>query len=284
MNADIIARGRVAVVTGAANGIGAAAARRFAREGMRLVLFDRDEDALRMLAGTLDTEIVVVPGDVSREADLEALRDAAYGRFGEVALLMNNAAIIERAGPYEKIGAWRHALDINFFGVLAAQHLFVPRMIEAKTRSAIVNLGSKEGITTPPGKAAYSVSKAAVKVLTEQLSHELLKAAEGRVTAHLLVPGYTWTPMNFPGLKPLQDVKPEEPWTAEQVIDLFVERFRRGDFYIICPDNSVTSEMDARRIRWAADDMVQNRPALSRWHPDWGPRFAAWMSGLPEAD
>jgi hypothetical protein len=72
--------------------------------------------------------------------------------------------------------------------------------------------------------------------------------------------------------------KPGEAWTADQVVDYFVERFARGDFYILCPDNAVTPEMDARRIRWACDDIILNRPALYRWHPDWKGRFAALTS------
>lgn len=150
-------------------------------------------------------------------------------------------------------------------------------MIESGEPGAVVNLGSKEGITTPPGNAAYSVAKAGVKVLTEQLSHELLRASDGRISAHLLVPGYTWTPMNFPGMDARRDQKPDAPWSAEQLVDYFLARLLNEDFYILCPDNEVSSETDAKRIRWAMDDIIQNRPALSRWHPDWTAKFAEWM-------
>ncbi|MDO5632329.1 MAG: SDR family NAD(P)-dependent oxidoreductase [Paracoccus sp. (in: a-proteobacteria)] len=124
-------------------------------------------------------------------------------------------------------------------------------------------LGSKEGITTPPGQATYSVSKAAIKVLTEQLEHELRNATGGRVAAHLLVPGYTFTPMNFPAMG---DSKPDASWRADQLVDDVITRLLNGDFYILCPDNEATSQMDRKRILWSAQDMILNRPALSRWH------------------
>lgn len=274
---QIIAPGRVAVITGAAKGLGAAMARSLAAGGMRLALFDNDARTLDGFAASLDVEHIKMTGDVADRAALEQLRNEVYERFADVALLINNAGITNGAGPWDDGLLWARQMDVNFFAVVEAQHLFVPRMIDADRPCAIVNLGSKEGITTPPGNAAYSVAKAGIKVLTEQLSHELLKATHGRVTAHLLVPGYTWTPMNFPGLDPLSDQKPDEPWTAEQVIELFLERFRNEDFYIICPDNAVTPALDAKRIRWAAEDMIENRPALSRWHRDWKDEFARWL-------
>lgn len=275
---EIIVPGRVAVITGAAKGLGAAMARRLAAERMRLALFDTDRDALLAFASTLNVEHLLVVGDVANAADLEQLRDETRSRFGDVALLVNNAGITKGAGPWDDPSLWRRQLEVNFFSVVTAQHLFVPNMIEQTLPSAVVNLGSKEGITTPPGNAAYSVGKAGIKVLTEQLSHELRKATNGRVSAHLLVPGYTWTPMNFPGSDFAPGTKPDEPWTADQVIDVFVERFRNGDFYIICPDNAVTPALDAKRIRWAAEDIVCNRPALSRWHPDYKDEFARWLA------
>ncbi|AYG70939.1 MULTISPECIES: SDR family NAD(P)-dependent oxidoreductase [unclassified Rhizobium] len=273
---SIVAPGRVAVITGAAKGIGLAIARALAARGMKLALLDLDTDALENVTSTLDTDTLVVSGDVSDLSALTRLQDETVSRFGDVAILLNNAGITQGAGPWDDPAKWRRQIDVNFGGVLAAQHVFVPYMIKAARPSAVVNLGSKEGITTPPGNAAYSVAKAAVKVLTEQLSHELLKESEGRVSAHLLVPGYTWTPMNI-ALKPQGTVKPDEAWTAEQLVEYFLARLLDEDFYIICPDNAVTSVIDARRIRWAADDMILNRPALSRWHPDWMDKFAAWL-------
>ncbi len=275
---SVLGPGNVAVITGAAKGIGAALATALAARGMRLGLLDRDGAALAALAARLPTETVTVAGDVTREADLIALRDRVRG-LGPVQLLVNNAAVGAKAGPWAPVEDWRRLLDINFFSLVAMQNLFVPDMIRGDLPGAIVNLGSKEGITTPPGNAAYSVAKAGVKVMTEQLEHELRNLTAGRVSAHLLVPGYTWTPMNFPGLDPVRDEKPRAPWTAEELVAHALPRLERGEFYIIAQDNDVSSALDAKRIEWAAQDMIQGRPALSRWHADWKQRFADWVKG-----
>src|SRR5262249_30070629 len=138
-------------------------------------------------------------------------------------------------------------------------------MLDQKKPGAIVNTGSKQGITTPPGDTAYNVSKAGVKVLTEGLAHSLRNESGGQGTAHLLVPGFTHTGIN--GKQP--ETKPAGAWSADQVVEMMIERRSGGDFYIICPDNEVSSELDRKRIRGAAEDIVQNRPPLSRWHPDY---------------
>lgn len=277
-NGDVLNAGRVAVITGAAKGIGAAAARHVHRLGMKLALLDRDGEALSALVRELngDGSVQAITGDVTNPEVLQRLCDMVYETHGNVALLMNNAGISAGAGPWSDLAAWRHQLEVNFFSILLAQTIFVPRMLAQARRGAIVNLGSKEGITTPPGNAAYSVAKAGVKVLTEQLAYELRVLAGDKLTAHLFVPGYTWTPMNA-ALKPEGVAKPEEAWSAEQLMDYFEARFRAGDFYILCPDNAVTPALDAKRIRWAAEDLVQNRPALSRWHPEWKERFAEYV-------
>ena len=277
MSDSVISKGRVAVITGAARGIGAAMARRFAVEGMRLSLFDRDKEALEQLAKELETETLCTIGDVSCEDDLHRLYERTAEVFDEVALLVNNAGVNTGAGPWDPPAAWQRHLQTNLLSAVTLQHLFVPHMLAQRSLAAIVNLGSKEGITTPPGNAVYSVGKAGIKVLTEQLAHELRIVAGDRITAHLLVPGYTWTPMNFPGMNEQTDPQPQAAWTSEQVVNHFMDAFKRGDFYILCPDNEVTPEMDRKRILWATQDLTENRPALSRWHPQWQSRFAAWM-------
>ena len=277
MNDKVIATGNVAVITGAAKGIGAAAARELARKGMKLCLFDRNRQALEQLAGELEAETLLVTGDITRNEYQLQLKDTVYNTWGKVNLLFNNAGVKIAAGASDSPNLWRQQMEVNLLSMVATQHIFLPEMLKMDEKGAIVNLGSKEGITTPPGFAAYNASKAAVKVLTEQLSHQLLKETGTRLTAHLLVPGYTWTDMNDPGMDERSGKKPDEAWTAAQVIDYFFPRFVRGDIYNICPDNAVTSEMDAKRIMWAAQDMLDNRPALSRWHPDWKSAFERWM-------
>src|SRR5690606_6531993 len=177
--------------------------------------------------------------------------------------------------PWENPEGWARVLGVNLFGVLNGVQAFAPGMIARGLPGLIVNTGSKQGITTPPGDAAYNVSKAGIKVLTEQLAHELRNSANPQLTAHLLVPGYTFTGMTArSGAE-----KPAAAWTADQVVDFMLESLGRGDFYILCPDNDVSREMDEKRIAWAAQDLIENRPALSRWHPDYAEAFAAYMKG-----
>jgi len=273
---------RVAVVTGAASGIGFAAASRFASLGMRLCVADADEARLaeagrelaKVLPGGAD-DLRLVTVDVAKRDDVARLADAAFGAFDDVAVLMNNAAIGDVAGPWDRGDVFRRLIDVNLFGVLHGLEAFVPRILARDRPAAIVNVGSKQGITTPPGNAAYNVSKAAVKVLTEQLAHELLRAAGDRVTAHLLIPGFTYTGMTGRGTRFTE--KPAAAWTPDQVIDVLIEGLASRDFYLLCPDNDVTRDVDERRIQWAADDIIQNRPALSRWHPDHEAAFRAFM-------
>src|SRR5262249_32222837 len=125
-----------------------------------------------------------------------------------------------------------------------------------------------------PGDTAYNVTKAGVKVLTEGLAHSLRNVENCEVTAHLLVPGSTFTGMTARG----RTEKPAGASTPDQVIDFMLAGISRGAFYIICPDNDVTREIDNRRMAWAMGDIVHNRPALSRWHPDYADEFAAFLS------
>ncbi|NAT15202.1 oxidoreductase, partial [Pseudomonas syringae pv. actinidifoliorum] len=272
MNHPAIRKDAVAVITGAAVGIGYAIARQVAKEGMKVVLFDRDVAALNaatkaILNDFTGIKVLAITGDVTSESDLHDLYEQSC-EFGEVSLLVNNAAIMNAAGPWDGLSKWRTLMDINFWSALTLQNLFVETMFSLPGHSAIVNVGSKEGITTRPGNAAYSVSKAAIKVLTEQLAHELREKVGDKVTAHLLIPGYTFTPMNFPGMTSTS-AKPDAPWTADQVAERLTEKMADGDFYIFCEDNEATWELDQRRMQWSADDLILKRPALSRWHKDY---------------
>lgn len=274
-----IAPGRVAVITGAASGIGLAAARRFAEAGMRLVLADRAAEALDSAAEALrqgGAEVFAAPIDVSQREAVTQLK-AEADRFGTVSLLMNNAGREGGGGLFADVGIWRATIDTNLWGAIHGIQLFVPAMITADHPCAVINTGSKQGITLPPGDTAYNVSKAALKALTESLAHEL-QATGGRVTAHLLIPGFTFT--GFTRARGVTE-KPAGAWTPEQVVDFMLPAMARGDFYILCPDNEVSRETDEKRIRWAAEDIIRNRPALSRWHPDFADAFKAYMAGEP---
>ncbi len=276
-----IAPGRVAVITGAASGIGLAAARRFASLGMKVVMADLEGETLTAAAAQVvaaarrgSDDVCVVHTDVSRIEEVRRLKDEAYEAYGEVAVLMNNAGIGGGLGkPWENYDRWRRILEVNLWGVVHGLHVFTPGMIGQGTPAAIINTGSKQGITNPPGGAAYNVSKSGIKTLTEQLAHALLEEAP-QITAHLLVPGFTFTGMS--GARDPAD-KPPGAWIGDQVIDVLLPALERGDFYILCPDNMVTQAVDARRIQWAADDLIKNRPALSRWNPAFKDEFDAFM-------
>ena len=267
---------RVAVVTGAASGIGLAASAKFAALGMKVCMADANRRALEAAAAKLRAtaarpdDVRSFTVDVSNFDDVERLKTSVYEAFGEVALLMNNAGIGGGGGPFGDRAKWRRVIDVNLWGVINGVQVFARTMIRQGSASAIVNTGSKQGITCPPGDTAYNVSKAGVKVVTEALAHELRNIEGCRVSAHLLIPGFTFT-----GMTAGSDVeKPAGAWTAEQVVDFLLGSMAAGDFYILCPDNEVSRELDERRILWAAGDIVENRPPLSRWRPDYKEAFA----------
>ncbi|MBZ9675891.1 SDR family NAD(P)-dependent oxidoreductase [Mesorhizobium sp. ES1-1] len=273
-----LGRGKTAVITGAASGIGLAAAKRLALMGMKIVLADiggtRLDDASRAVAAIAgDEAVLAVATDVSKADEVDRLADRAFGAFGGVSMLMNNAGIGNNPGkPWENREAWRRLLDINFWGVVHGVEAFAPRMLAAAKPGLIVNTGSKQGITTPPGNLAYNVSKAGVKTFTEGLAHALRNEPGAHVAAHLLIPGFTYT-----GLTVGATEKPAGAWTGEQVVDFMLESMTLRDFYILCPDNEAARPLDEKRMAWAIGDIIENRPALSRWHPDYKEPFAAFM-------
>ena len=149
-------------------------------------------------------------------------------------------------------------------------------MIASGRRAVIVNTGSKQGITTPPGDPAYNLSKAGVKVFTEALQHELRNIEGCKVTAHLLIPGFVFTPMTADG----RTEKPAGAWTPEQTVDFMIGELSAGTFYILCPDNETSRALDERRMAWAIGDVIDNRPPLSRWHQDYADAFKKSVADL----
>jgi NAD(P)-dependent dehydrogenase (short-subunit alcohol dehydrogenase family) len=270
----------VAVITGGASGLGLAAAMRFARLGMKVCIADLGADRLADAAAKLSlvapggrTDIMALSADVSRAEAVSDLEVAVRERFGGTDVLMNNAGIQPGSTMFGPADNWQRILGVNLWGIIHGSQIFAPRMIARGRPGLIINTGSKQGITTPPGDPAYNVSKAGVKAFTEALQHELRNSAGGHISAHLLIPGFVFTGLTAKG----RTEKPAAAWTPEQTIDFMIERLSTGDFYILCPDNDVSRRLDERRILWAAGDVVENRPALSRWHPDYAEAFAAFV-------
>lgn len=277
---SISGEGKVAVVTGAASGIGLAAAKLFAARGMSVVLVDNDsdrlEDAQKIVAAQSknpDAKIVSIATDVGDRDAVVALEQTVSDQFGNVHLLMNNAGIQPGSSLFGAEANWDSVLKVNLMGIIHGTRLFGPKMIAHGEPALIINTGSKQGITTPPGDPAYNVAKAGVKAFTEALQHDLRTTADCQVNAHLFIPGFVYTPLTARG----RVEKPDGAWTPEQTVDFLMESLERGDFYILCPDNDVDRATDEKRIAWAAGDIIENRPPLSRWHPDCAESFAAYL-------
>jgi len=267
-NHPAIAAGKTAVVTGAASGIGLAACRTFAGLGMNVVMADLFAEDLADASETVASEgpgkVHPVVADVADFQQIEAIRDWALTRFGGVDLLMNNAVSRAGGGIDGSSEDWHRAMAVNFWGVEGGVRAFLPTMLQRNEPAAIVNVGSKQGITNPPGNLAYNVTKSAVKTYTEGLQHDLRNRNGCRVTAHLLIPGWTTTGK--------REHKPGA-WLPGQVIDYMLAGLAANDFYILCPDDETTADMDHARILWSARDITENRPPLSRWEPVWKAKF-----------
>jgi NAD(P)-dependent dehydrogenase (short-subunit alcohol dehydrogenase family) len=275
----VLVPGAVAVITGGASGIGLAAAKKFAAQGMKVCIADigakrlADARAQVILSASDKDDVMAVETDVSRVDDLVALEKSVAKTFGGTDLLMNNAGVQPGSALFGPIENWERVLAVNLWGVIHGSRVFAPAMIARGRPGLIINTGSKQGITTPPGDPAYNVSKSGVKTFTEALQHELRNTRNCRVSAHLLIPGFVYTALTAGG----RAEKPAGAWTPEQTVDFMLESLERGDFYILCPDNDVPRALDEKRIRWAAGDVVENRPPLSRWHPDFSEAFAAFL-------
>lgn len=274
-----LAKGNAAVVTGAASGIGLAAAQHLAGLGLRVCLADLGADRLAaaraqiIASGAAEADVITCETDVGDGTALRALADRAYAAFGAVHVLINNAGMQPGSSIFDAEANWDRIIAVNMMGVIRGAQIFAPRMIAGGAAGLIINTGSKQGITTPPGDPAYNISKAGVKVFTEALQHHLRNLADCQIDARLFIPGFVFTPLTAHG----RSEKPAGAWTPQQTVDFLFASVDRGDFYILCPDNEVDRRTDEKRIRWAAGDIADNRPPLSRWHPDYAEPFKKWL-------
>jgi NAD(P)-dependent dehydrogenase (short-subunit alcohol dehydrogenase family) len=274
MTHPAIVAGRTAVITGAASGIGLAAAEALAGQGMTVALVDLPGPRLEEAAARLDGR--AFGADVADRAAMAAVAAAVAEGLPPVTLLFNNAGIGVPSSALDPAG-WDRTLAVNLGGIVNGALALVPGMLAHGEVAAVINTGSKQGITLPPGNPAYNVSKAGVKAYTELLAHELRNLPGSKVSAHLMIPGWVHTGMTAAAGAP----KPAGAWTAAQAAAFMLDRLSAGDFYILCPDNDVTRALDERRVAWAAGDLIANRPALSRWHPDWADAFRDSLRDLP---
>jgi NAD(P)-dependent dehydrogenase (short-subunit alcohol dehydrogenase family) len=223
--------GRVAVVTGAGSGIGRALALRAAGEGMRVVIADVEVGALEEAAAEVETagaEVVVVPTDVSRSDQVDALAGIAYERFGAVHLLCNNAGVFQAGISWQRSMAdWEWVLGVNLWGVLHGIRSFVPRMLEGGDEGHVVNTSSIAGMITGAYSAPYITSKFAVLALTECLAHDL-RAHGAPIGVSALVPGLVDTKIahsmrNRPDEPPAEGQAPDHYLVEQALRDLLVQ-------------------------------------------------------------
>jgi NAD(P)-dependent dehydrogenase (short-subunit alcohol dehydrogenase family) len=262
MSHPVLSSDKLAVVTGGAQGIGLASCLKFAELGLRVCIVDLPSDSLRRAEtivgerSSSQNKVFALPVDLGDDQQVQDLVHQVSDLMGAPDLLMNNAVTRMGKGFAADVSEWKQALDINLWGVIQTIASFLPLMKAQESESCIVNVGSKQGITNPPGHPVYNMAKAALKSYTESLEHHLRNDAAANITSHLLIPG--WTSAD----KATQE---KGAWKPSQVVDKMLEGIERNDFYILCPDNETTLEMDAKRIYWAASDIVENRPPLSRW-------------------
>jgi NAD(P)-dependent dehydrogenase (short-subunit alcohol dehydrogenase family) len=268
--ADVFSPGATALITGGASGIGLAIGKLCKSKGMKVILADRNAEALAKAAEEVrgvsgdSSEVLTSTVDVSQLQDWDRLKETVAKTSDSLELLVLNAGIGLKGG-WGNHDYFRTTLETNLFGIINGINTFLPlvQKTAATKQTAVVITGSKQGITNPPGNPAYNASKAAVKSLAEQLSYE---SKGTKTSVHLLVPGWTFTSMTGGGQG---KEKPAGPWLPEQVASYLYDKMKEDKFYVICPDDDVSEETDKKRMLWSVGDVVEGRPPLSRWREEW---------------
>lgn len=189
-------RGKVAVVTGAASGIGLAMAERFAGEGMKVVLADIERSALDAAVTRLKeggAEVLGLPIDVSKSDEVERLRDETLAKFGKVHIVCNNAGVSRGGNIWEmSLEDWQWVLGVNLWGVIHGVRTFVPVMLDQNEEAHVINTASIAGLISPPGIGIYNTSKHAVVAISETLHVELMLRGS-KVKVSVVCPGWVRT-------------------------------------------------------------------------------------------
>jgi NAD(P)-dependent dehydrogenase (short-subunit alcohol dehydrogenase family) len=240
-------RGKVAVVTAAASGMGLAMSRRFCREEMKVVLADIDEAGLEDAVGVLTTagaDAIGVVTDVSNPASVERLRDLTFERYGTIHVLCNHAGVgggTPISSPPIDLAGWRRSFDVCLFGMINGLNCFLPTMLD-QNEGHIVNTSSRQGLVPTPGLAAYGPAKFAVVAATEMLSTEL-SATGSAVGVSLLCPGGVRTktlpaPEDLPAtIDPERRAHMAERYAnaaePEEVAELVLAAIRSNTLYVL---------------------------------------------------
>ena len=299
--ASVFKPGNTAVITGASSGIGRATALEFAsQKSMNVWMVDIDQEELELAHKLVleasngnDVKVEARLVDVSDESGMKKLAEEVFANGGKCHFLMNNAGVGSGGGPMTEMKTFTKTMSVNTYGPIHGCQAFVPKMKASGEEGIIVNTGSKQGITMPPGNLTYNVSKAALKCYTEGLEHDLRTNGDGKLRAALLIPGWVNTSIFLKTKREEQLAKGEEfdvstvffheekpaggAWMPKQVVDFMIEELDKGRFYIVCPDNDVDRETDNLRMTWTMQDITEDRPPLSRWHPDYKDKFTAFL-------
>jgi NAD(P)-dependent dehydrogenase (short-subunit alcohol dehydrogenase family) len=266
-------KGRVAVITGGASGIGRGLADRFAREGMKIVIGDIEQAALDQAVAELarsGADCAGVRCDVSEYAEVERLANAAYDTFGAVHLLCNNAGVSSQAAPSwaQTEADWKWVLGVNLWGVIHGIRAFVPHMLAQKSEGHIVNTASLSGLLSMPYGAPYNVSKFGVVALTEALHFELA-IAQSKLKTSVLCPAWVSTRiLDSARNRPPELVNPRQPEIDEAWAQAFRARLAEG----------LTPETVAERVYEAVRD-----EQLYIWtHPEYKPAVRVRMEEVVE--